>query len=222
VIAQRRPGEFSHDAIDRLRRLAPLARILGLMGSWCEGEMRSGSPWPATARLYWHQWPVRSEQQFARLANGELTAWSLPITATDEERLLADCGAGCQPASPSIACRGLVAIRSRSAEMAGWLMAACRDRRLAAVWQRRPADTRIEGATAGIFDAAKFDDAERGELSDFAATMRPAPVVALLSFPRFDDHQQALAAGASFVLSKPTPLEDLFRRLPSEEPADRS
>ena len=47
VVAQAFPGQFSHQAIDRLRRLAPLARMVGLMGSWCEGEMRTGSPWPA-------------------------------------------------------------------------------------------------------------------------------------------------------------------------------
>ncbi len=47
VVAQAFPGQFSHEAIDRLRRLAPLARVVGLMGSWCEGEMRTGSPWPA-------------------------------------------------------------------------------------------------------------------------------------------------------------------------------
>ena len=40
VVAQAFPGQFSHRAIDRLRRLAPLARVVGLLGSWCEGEMR--------------------------------------------------------------------------------------------------------------------------------------------------------------------------------------
>jgi CheY-like chemotaxis protein len=63
VLAQAFPGQFSHQAVDRLRRLAPLTRVLGLMGSWCEGEMRTGSPWPGAVRTYWHQWPARCEPE---------------------------------------------------------------------------------------------------------------------------------------------------------------
>ena len=60
VIAQSFPQQFSHGDIDRLRRLAPLSRILVLLGSWCEGETRSGQPLPAAIRIYWHQWHARA------------------------------------------------------------------------------------------------------------------------------------------------------------------
>ena len=63
VIAQTFPGQFSHQAVERLRRLAPLARVVGLMGSWCDGEMRTGSPWPAVVRTYWRQWTARCHRQ---------------------------------------------------------------------------------------------------------------------------------------------------------------
>ena len=46
VVAQAYPGQYAADRIDGLRRLAPLARVIGLLGSWCEGEVRSGRPWP--------------------------------------------------------------------------------------------------------------------------------------------------------------------------------
>ena len=85
VIAQARPGEFSHDNVQRLRQIAPLARIVALLGSWCEGESRSGKPWPGVVRTYWHQWPARAERELRRLAAGECSAWALPPTATDEE-----------------------------------------------------------------------------------------------------------------------------------------
>src|SRR3972149_5489025 len=45
VVAQAFPRQFSHQAIDRLRRLAPLSRVLGLLGSWCGGEKGRGHPW---------------------------------------------------------------------------------------------------------------------------------------------------------------------------------
>ncbi len=120
VVAQTFPGEFSHRAIDRLRRRAPLALVLGLMGSWCEGEMRTGSPWPAVPRNYWHQWPARSARKLGRLIDGKSSSWALPATATEEERVLADA------AEPGPTVRGLVVIRSPSLEMAEWLSAACR------------------------------------------------------------------------------------------------
>ena len=64
VVAQAFPGQFSLDEIDRIRGLAPLARLLGLLGSWCEGEVRTGLPWPAVIRIplsgsfyqYFHWW----------------------------------------------------------------------------------------------------------------------------------------------------------------------
>jgi len=216
VVAQAFPGQFSHQAIDRLRRLAPLARVLGLMGSWCEGEMRSGSPWPATVRTYWHQWPARCDRQFRRLAMGQSCSWALPLTATEEERLMVD-AAECLPEEGPHPCAHfapssgtLVAIRSHSHEMADWLSAACRSRGLVTIRQRDSAFARVEGATAGVFDGTDLCDDECDALRRFVVAVRPAPVIALLSFPRIEDHDRALSAGASIVLSKPLLMADLL------------
>ena len=227
VVAQAFPGEFSHQAIDRLRRLAPLARVVGLMGSWCEGETRSGSPWPATVRTYWHQWPARCNRQLRHLTMGESCSWALPATTTEEERLLADASQHSGADIPVCASesnggrqeclphqfQGLVAVRSRSREMADWLSAACRSRGFVTLWQRDLALARVEGATAGVFDVGDFSDDDRESLHCFAAALRPAPVVALLSFPRIEDHRRALSAGATAVLSKPLMVEDLLESL---------
>ncbi len=207
VIAQSFPGQFSHEAIDGLRRLAPLARVVGLMGSWCEGEMRTGSPWPGVVRTYWHQWTARCTRQLDRLAAGQSTSWALPPTATEEERLLANISERWPR------CEGVVVIQSRSQETADWLSAACRSRGLATVRQRSPATARVEGATAAIYDAANLCDGEYDELHHLAAAMRPAPVIALLAFPRVEDQQRALWAGAATVLSKPLAVDDLFWEL---------
>ncbi len=246
AVAQAFPGQFSHETIDRLRRLAPLARVLGLMGSWCEGEMRSGSPWPATLRTYWHHWPARGDRQLRRLAMGQSCSWALPLTASEEERLLADvstAAATCLAESTRLGesrnapplqwggfaepekavadsidameqpWQGLVAISTHSHEMADWLSAACRQRGLRALWQHDRAATRIDGATAAIFDSAQLCDEEWETVRRFAEAVRPAPLVALLSFPRIEDRDRAVSAGASAVLSKPVLLEDLLEAL---------
>ena len=207
VVAQAYPGQFSRRAIDRLRRLAPLARVLGLMGSWCEGEMRSGRPWPGVIRLFWHQFSAHCDREFRQMRQGECSTWGLPVTATEEERLLL------QTDRPAVARQGLIAIHTRRFEVEDWLSAACRSRGLSTVWLRPPRPARIEGATAAIFDGSDCRGEQLGELQQLAASLAPAPVIALLDFPRIEDYHRAVSAGAAAVVSKPLYVDDLFGEL---------
>lgn len=207
VVAQAFPGQFSHRAIDRLRRLAPLARVLGLMGSWCEGEMRTGRPWPGAIRIYWHQWLSRSIGEFGRIQRGECSAWGLPLTATEEERLLL---AADQPEPKR---QGLIAIHTQPPQMQDWLSAALRRRGYSTVWLRPPRPARVEGPSAAIFDGTDCHGQQLEQLRHLAGMLHPAPVVALLDFPRIEDHRRAGAAGAAAVVSKPLHLDDLFWQL---------
>ncbi len=203
VVAQAFPGEFSHRAIDRLRRAAPLARLLGLLGSWCEGEMRTGKPWPGAVRVYWHQWLPRCSREFERIRQGESAAWGLPPTATEEERLLM---ASDWPPPQD----GLIAIHTRLVAMHGWLSEALRRRGFSTVWLRPPHSARASDATAAVFDSSDCRDPQFSQLEDLATVLRPAPIIALLDFPRAEDRDRALSAGATAVVSKPLHLDDLF------------
>lgn len=210
VVAQAFPGQFSAEAIDRLRVLAPLARVIGLMGSWCEGEMRTGKPWPAAVRVYWHQWPARCAQELCRLAEGFCSTWGLPATASEEERFLSMADGSIRPSG----LRGLVAIHTPWFDMYEWLSAACRCRGYSTVWLRDDRAHGVAGVQAGIFDATECRADEAASLARLAAAIRPAPVVALLDFPRVDDCDRALRAGAAAVLSKPLLIDDLYWQLP--------
>jgi DNA-binding NarL/FixJ family response regulator len=204
VVAQSYPGQFSPEAIDQLHRAAPLARVLALLGSWCEGETRTGQPWPGAIRTYWHEWPARVAQEIARLRGGASSTWSLPVTASEEERflLLAD-----EPVSPR---EGLIAISTPDFEMHDWLRAACVRRGYTTEWllPRRP--RHVEGAIAAVFDGDHCRGREAEPLRRLAAALGRVPLIALLDFPRVGDRARARAAGARAVLSKPFLLEDLF------------
>jgi DNA-binding NarL/FixJ family response regulator len=207
VLAQSFPGEMSARALDSLRRVAPLSRIVGLMGSWCEGEVRSGDPWPAAIRVYWHQWRDRCANELQRLCSHRQAAWALPATATEEERLLLD------SLEPLPTGTGLVVVRSSAFDMADWLCDACRRQGYAVLWLDQRHLPRIEGAAAGLLDLPDAGEQDFAELQQFAAQLRPAPVLVLMHFPRTQDVRRAVQHGAAGVLSKPIQLEDLLGHL---------
>ena len=114
---------------------------------------------------------------------------------------------------PQPARRGLIAIYARSYEMEDWLSATCRSRGFSTVWLRPPRIARVEGARAAIFDGRDLRGEGRRELKRLAAVLDPAAIIVLLDFPRIEDHQRALSAGAAAVISKPLHVEDLFWEL---------
>ena len=207
VVAQAYPGQFSAEAIDHLRRAAPLARVVGLLGSWCEGETRTGWPWPAAIRVYWHQWRPQCEQELTRIAAGRASTWALPITAGDEERLLA---ASHEPLAMK---KGHIAVSTPQFDMQDWLQRICRRRGYSTSWLRPHQSIEIEQVTAAIFDADECLEREFDSLKRLVDAIRPAAVLALMDFPRVESRDRALAAGARAVLSKPLLVDDLFWQL---------
>lgn len=207
IVAQSWPGQFTTQDIDRLRRAAPLLRILSLAGTWCDGESRTGNPWPADFRASWHQWPARIRAQLEQLAGGNCPAWGMPISMADDERLLWSADFD----SPSG--RGLVAIQARQGDVARWLADACRHAGHETVFIEPGSCMPATSVAAGIWDATSCNPSEIAELRSFATTLADVPIIALLGFPRTEDCQRVLSAGAATVLSKPLLLDDLYQEL---------
>jgi CheY-like chemotaxis protein len=228
VIVQSFPGEFSQEVIDRLRAASPVSRMIALLGSWCEGEMRSGQPWPTVIRLYWHQGLGRIGREIRRLARGDCPQWGLPLTATEEERLLAATPrsrtgsrpvagrTGFQPVETngkSAFHEGLIGIAARRYESFDWLAAACRLRDYATLWLRGPQYPLVEGFSAILVDGTDFHAAEFEDLRQIALRYPQALRIAIMDFPRIEDHRRLYEAGAAAVFSKPLSVEDLFEEV---------
>lgn len=207
VLAQSYPGEFSPRAVEGLRRLAPLARIVGLLGSWCEGEARSGEPWPAVPRVYWHQWTRRASRELPRRGGGGGASWQLPPTASEEERLLA-----VSPVDWAMG-QGLVAVRTSCFEMAELMTDLLCRAGYGAVWLEPWRPARLTGLSAVLFDGDDLRGDGFAELGRLVAVHRPVPVLALLDFPRTDDVARAREAGAAGVVSKPFLLDEFLDEL---------
>ncbi len=202
VFAQSRPGLFAARDIDRVGRALPLTHFVALLGSLCEGETRSGQPWPGVVRVYWHQWGVRCASELDSAL--QLTSWQLPRTASEVERTELLLGRSVAQE------QGLVAIYTRRASYFDALAIACRLAGYASVWSSACRRPNFQGAVAALWDAETLSDAEFQQLQQITSLLPDVPVIALLGFPRHNHVRAALARGASSVVSCPFLLPDLW------------
>jgi hypothetical protein len=207
VLAQSYPGQFPAGEIERLRASAPLARLIALLGSWCEGEPRSGRPLPGIVRVYWYEAASRFRREFPSWFN-RCSAWSLPITTTDEERMLAS------SVEPLPHGEGLVATWTRRPEMAELLADAFRSAGYATVWLHPRRPCKVQGAAAAIFDGDALDAATSDELKWFAGHVARLPLLVLLGAPRIQDVRAVKSLGGN-VLAKPFRVAELLWALRS-------
>jgi len=81
VSAQGFPRQFRAWLVERLRASIPTAHFVALLGSWCEGEERTGEPLPGVQRIYWHRFAGWWAAQQRVLAAGRCPDWGQPVTA---------------------------------------------------------------------------------------------------------------------------------------------
>jgi len=205
VIAAARPGQFSQREVTSLLRRAPLTRIIGLMGGWCEGEMRTGQPWRGVTRVYWHQFvPRLAEELIGINSRGRL---AMPKTFTESElnNILVPV--------PKVTQRGLAVIRAASLESYEAIAEACQTIGHSTTWVNPRQPAFVSGATVAIWDVSLSIERDREALAAFTRQVQPAPVIAMIGFPRASDRQQAAECGATCVVSKPYLLQELWTEL---------
>ncbi len=202
VFAQTRRGEIPSRDVVSLRRRWPLAGAIALLGSWCEGETRTGRPWPGIERLYWYEFPAWWLRQLALRAAGRCPDWARPGNSVATSRVVPDPGRNC----------GLIVISAPFRDTAAAVSDVLWQSGYATVWHppRRPAPM-VYGTTAGIWDGGQLDEHEAVDLHAFCQQLArdAAPVIALMDFPRRDRVDRALQLGAAAVLSKPWRNADL-------------
>lgn len=204
VLAWPLPGMYTARQIFRLRKAAPLARQLAVLGSWCEGEARSGQPVAGMIRTMWHQWLPRWADEFRPRRGKRTPDWSLPETTTDDERLLA------LPRRPRQTSAGLIAIVSRNHDVADLYGDACRQQGFSTAWLTQADDlVRVAQPAAVVWDAHPRCI---GEIEALRA-QTSSPILALLDFPRGEEMDQARRAGADAVLARPLLLDSFHREL---------
>lgn len=85
LIASSYRSQFTLQEIRDLQITSPLSHLCVVVGSWCEGETRSGNAWPGIDRLYVNQLIPRARSE---RWNHDWTPSLSPDTAGSDERWL--------------------------------------------------------------------------------------------------------------------------------------
>ena len=203
IVAERWPGEHAQGTLEQIQRERPIMRMVAVCGSWCEGQKRSGTPWPGMLHTTWHRWLPHWQDDLVRLSNHQLPSFGMPVAASEHERTLFR-------KFPTHTEGKLIAIRNRREDMADMLATACRSQGYATVWLDPRHPLRLEGPDMILWEGLtqQLDD-----LKNTHHRYHRTPILALLDFPRIDDVERAIAHGATEILAKPMHLEDLFTRV---------
>jgi hypothetical protein len=234
AISQPWPGHVSSKQVESLRRAAPLARIVSLLGTWTEGEARTGSPWLAVPRVYWHAWLPRLATEVERLLTGEETAWSQPATAGFDEWVLnwytplpeAPSPRVPSPTTANIPQAKQIAVVTASRDTADSLGDICRTQGWVPTWQMS-VTTATLSADLVLIDCRKLGPAVCQQLAEVrwqiansehhlpSPSSRAAnpPIVALAGFPRLADCEKLKSLGVAAIVSKPFLASDLVRQI---------
>ncbi len=203
LLAQPLPGAVRQQEVDRLQQLAPLARIVVVSGTWCEGELRTGNPPAGVLRLYWYELAPWWQAAQRRLSVGRCPAWSAPLDHPQAGRFAVD------ETIDQLTAPSTVAIKAEDFAVFECLAAGLYASGASAVWARSENPPQ---AAAGIWDGGQLSDRELHRLSRFCQQV-DGPVVALLDFPRVEHFAAARAAGAAAVFAKPYVMEEVLAAL---------
>ncbi len=205
VLAQSRPGQISRRDVDRLYASAPLARLVEVAGTWCEGELRGAPSWPGVIRVPLCTWRCRLEEALG--LDGVGARPPVPRTMTAAERI-------------ELALATLVRDRNRTARAA--VYSACRENHEAIADMLRQLGVESvssSGADAdvGVIDVMVFDGWElvsaHGGSPRKERGVNSPPRMLLMHFPRDGDYARAIEEGIDIVLKLPALLSDMATSL---------
>jgi hypothetical protein len=204
LLVQSRPGQISHTEVERLHRRAPLARLVALVGPWCEGELRSGQPWPGVVRIPWRAWPAQLPRELSLVgAEGSIsTRWAR--TATETDRLGRQIGGLARDR-----CLGGIAdVRTTSRGTYESLQGALQTLGICSQWQSPGGTSQLPASNLVLVDG--WETLPPASSSEPTGTQ---PHILLLHFPRPDDCSRATALGIDAILAQPLLLTDLAATL---------
>lgn len=202
LLVQARPGEISLCEVEMLHAAAPLAMLVGLLGPWCEGELRSGQPWSGVSRVPWRDWRWRLARELGLEHDSRAVAPWLPRAANQSDRLQCSLNMprGVRQLSGSAAI-----VTARRAIFESW-QDALGTLGIRSAWQRFPEHLDTSPVDLQLIDGWQ----NTTNTFDEGKSLRR---LLALHFPRPDDLSRAAAQGFAAVIAQPILLADLTEGL---------
>ncbi len=207
LLADPLPGTHPQSDVELLRQAAPLARLVVVAGTWCEGELRTGTPLTGVLRLYWYELPGWWASAMNMVQQGACPPWSQPFEGPAAGRTLD---------GSQMAHSGIIAIDCKLISTWEALSAALKNFGADCHWTRRGELGQLPShVAAGIWDGGQLEPLEVERLTKFAQAIRECGgvVIALLDFPRREHLDLVREAGCHAVLGKPYVVDELVSRI---------
>ena len=207
LVAVSRPDQFSNNDLQLLQtRFSPTPVIL-LVGSWCEGELRSGSPPMGIPRVYWHQWHGRFNAFESAIAQNKIHEWLLDGSAKEGERIIHDV----KQLEPPREEAGVIAVSALTEQSFDMVADAAKCLGYACHWTEY---LEWDGRNVPLpnllcVDADSWASDTQKRIKHLQDSFGDLPCVLLLNYPRQEEIDQATCEGVKRIVSKPFRLSDL-------------
>lgn len=206
AIAQSRQGQFDQALIDAVKVFAGATPVVVMLGSWCEGEIRSDRPAEGVKRVFWHQWRGRFSTFVSHLADDGVTLWHGAETETDADRIVHTSARGSGTPSEHLT----IGVSAWNVETYDSLSAGIQSFGWKTRWVERSSLSNLAGAINAVcIDANSLDENLERRLTWLKEQVFDVPMVLALNFPRNNEVSELHNMGVSHVVSKPFELNDL-------------
>lgn len=207
IVAEAFPNQISSTEVEKLQVQFPLTPFVALLGSWCEGETRTGKPWPGVLRIYRHQWQGRFDHFLNQLRQNGAAIWHDPPTSSLADRILRMESAHAVGNNHS-KIAGISASRAAPFEM---LQDAFQTLAWKAVWLEMSQLKELDAAWVNLlcFDANQIGDELAARIAHWRQRFTTAQTIVVANFPRDNEIEFLRKRGVSKIVSKPFELVDL-------------
>ena len=207
VIAQARREVIAKESVDHLQTTFPNTPTVSLLGSWCEGEVRSGEPWAGITRVYWHQWQGEFDRFASALNQDKIHDWQLPKTATPTDRIATIK----RESFEGKAFEGIIGVSAWTNIQYEMIADSLSAFGIQTCWIER---TIWDGEAKSLINVVILDDDSissnlENRINWLFSTLGQRPLVLTLSFPRADEVETLKKLGAGAIVSKPFTLAEL-------------
>lgn len=193
-------GEFPAQQVNLLRMRFPLASFCCVLGSWIEGETRSGQPLTGVYRV--------SSQQFVSMMRTKTRTWNgWPTTTAADEHWMET--SNHEPSLPNRQNRKVLVV-GYDHSLVEALASACSELGFTATTGTpKPTET-PKDVNCIIYDATRNRPQRIDDIRRFRELSPRTHLVVLIDFPRVEEREEMIRGGANEVLSKPFDLSQLL------------